>query len=78
MHMCKAVACCVYLLYPRAAAQDAPAGCGTGALFTARAQAVTEACCDDASPCVSGMPTACTKSCAAVLLPMRRDCAGWG
>eukprot|EP01051_Picozoa_sp_SAG22_P009373 SAG22_NODE_778_length_7279_cov_3.312256_1_plen_670_part_00 len=44
-------------------------------LFLERSSAITEACCDDDNPCVSGLPTACTASCAAILLPMQRDCA---
>ena len=76
--MAKAVACCVWLLHARAAAQQPPTECGTGPQFMARSQAVTEACCGGASTCVSGMPTACTKSCAEFLLPMRIDCAGRG
>ena len=47
----------------------------TGPEFMARSQAVTAACCDDAHPCESGLPTTCTAACAEHLLPMQRDCA---
>lgn len=45
-----------------------------GPEFFARIDATTAACCDDEHPCRDGLPTACTASCAAVLLPMQRDC----
>lgn len=44
--------------------------------FVAYSQEVTAACCDDASaPCVAGLPTTCSNTCADVLLPMQRACS---
>eukprot|EP01050_Picozoa_sp_SAG11_P009590 SAG11_NODE_913_length_6579_cov_3.562963_2_plen_535_part_00 len=44
--------------------------------FSDRLRTVGAACCDTAHPCIGGLPTACgTRACAAVLLPLRRDCA---
>eukprot|EP01051_Picozoa_sp_SAG22_P013892 SAG22_NODE_1614_length_3993_cov_3.572419_1_plen_342_part_00 len=65
---------------PPPPAPPAPAATGggtscTGPEFMARSQAVTAACCDDAHPCESGLPTTCTAACAEHLLPMQRDCA---
>ena len=48
----------------------------TGPELFARTAAVTAACCDDDDhPCTGGLPTTCTATCAAVLLPMQHDCA---
>ena len=42
---------------------------------TAYSQTVTAACCDDPSaPCVAGLPTTCSITCADVLLPMQTAC----
>lgn len=49
--------------------------CDTYPEFMAYSQEVTAACCDDASaPCVAGLPTACSKGCGDVLLPMQASC----
>ena len=43
--------------------------------FMAYSQTVTAACCDDAaSPCVAGLPTACSDACSDVLMPMQLAC----
>eukprot|EP01050_Picozoa_sp_SAG11_P033203 SAG11_NODE_11165_length_779_cov_2.610294_1_plen_143_part_01 len=46
--------------------------------FLAHSREVTAACCDEASESCdgpTGIPTTCGAACAAVLLPMQRECA---
>jgi hypothetical protein len=53
------------------------ASCSSGPEFMSRSQAVTDTCCNEEHPCVSGLPTTCSRACAAVLLPMQTDCASF-
>lgn len=48
--------------------------CETFEEFGQYSESVDLACCTSGSPCVQGLPTACSESCAAVLLPMQIAC----
>ena len=48
--------------------------CSTFEEFGQYSEAVDLACCTEDSPCVQGLPTACSASCAATLLPMQTAC----
>ena len=70
-----ASACCA----PSCATAVAPAAsasCSGFPEFSVLSQGVTAACCGAGAECPpGGIPTTCTKACAAVLLPMQAACA---
>jgi hypothetical protein len=49
--------------------------CGDTQDLQQRFEQLTHACCADQSKCSSGYPSSCDAKCAAVLLPMRSECA---
>eukprot|EP01052_Picozoa_sp_SAG31_P031244 SAG31_NODE_3290_length_4457_cov_5.521570_3_plen_573_part_00 len=48
--------------------------CSSPSEFAAKSEAISSACCDNETPCVDGLPTACTRTCGELLPSFYRLC----